>query len=336
MQKQRLTLWLTGLLVATLVLAGCAPRATSGEVGAQAGDAGIVIDLPAIVVDFDAAGKPSVGNVPIAQLSSVLPGIGLEGLAMDAAMVDYFTTSKIQHIQIDMSSTGLLLIVNGRLIPSVRWDGSVLSQTGDLINALGAGVPLLEKVLPMLTNLGVGVILRFPLAAGVEAVPTYVVDQAALAAAEAAQAEFLASVGDTPPTIKIPVFYDADGGWRVGDLTDAEWTSLTGMPFNSVRLSPEMIANMQKAGINELSVYTDDSGIHLSINDMNLPYIGWSQGEINNVLALADELGLWSTLADSGMNVGEIVVMVESLLPIVQSTNTTVNVFLPSSVAAAR
>lgn len=336
MQKQRLSLWLTGLAVAVLVLAGCAPRAFSGQTAAQFGEQDLVVDLPALVIDIDAEGNPSVGNVPLSQLGQTFaPGM-LDSLVVPADTVAFLTDSNIQHIQIDNTTSGLLLLVNGQPIPSIRWDGEILSGTGQLITQLGAGVPVLEKFLPLLANMGIGVIVRFPLAQGAEPIATYVEGGEAAQAARAAQEEFLTNVGETPPTIKIPVYYDADGGWRVGDLSDAEWTNLTGIPFQAARLQPEMIANLINSGISEITLSTDAAGIHLSINGRALPYIGWADGEINHLLTLGEQLGLWNSLADSGLNMGEITGMVETLLPIVQSTETDINVFFPSGVAASQ
>ena len=336
MHKRRLLSWLTLLSVAIIVLAGCAPRATSGLTATQGGDADLVVDLPALVIDIDASGAPSVGNVPLAQLgASFAPGL-LDAVVVPADMVTLMTESDIQHIQIDNAPSGLLLLVNGQPIPSIRWDGEILSETGGLISQLGAGTPVLERMLPVLANLGLGVIVRFPVQEGVAAIPTYVEGGEAAMAAQQAQQDFLASVGDTPPSITVPVFYDAEGSWRVGDLTDAEWTNLTGQAvFQAARLQPAMIQSIISSGITELSIFTNSEGLHLSINGRELPYIGWADGEINYLLDLSEQLGLWNTLADSGMNMGELIGMVETLLPAVQTTNTNINVYFPGSLASA-
>lgn len=336
MQKQRLSLWLTGLAIAVLVLAGCAPRAFSGQTAAQLGDQDLVVDLPALVIDIDSTGIPSVGNVPLSQLGQTFAPGALDSLVVPAETVAFLTESNIQHIQIDNTPNGLLLLVNGRPIPSIRWDGQILSGTGQLITQLGAGVPVLEKFLPLLANMGIGVIVRFPLAQGAEPIATYVEGDAALTAARAAQEAFLANVGDSPPTIRLPVYYDADGGWRMGDLTDAEWTNLTSLPLQSLRMPPETVAGLVKAGITELAVSTDADGIHMSINGRELPYIGWADGEITHLLSLGEQMGLWDSLADSGLNMGEITGMIETLLPIVQSTETDINVYFPSGVASTQ
>ena len=336
MHMRRLSYGLTLMLVAVVVLAGCAPRAFSGATASQAGDAGLVIDLPAIVIDIDADGKPSVGNVPLTQFNSLVGEGVLDSLVVQPEQVKFFTDSNIQHIQIDNSPTGLLILVNGEPIPSVKWDGETLAATGSLLSELGAGAPVLEKFLPVITQLGIGVIVRFPLADGAEPIPTYIADSEVAKQAKQAQADFLASVGNTPPIINLPIYYDADGGWRVGDLTDAEWTALTGLPLQAIRLQPDMMNSIVGAGISEISLYTTPEGLHLSINGKPLPYIGWGDGEINHLLDLADQAHLWDSLADSGMNMSDVVNVVESLLPIVQSTNTSINVFFPDKVASVQ
>lgn len=333
MHKRRLTLWLTLLTVAVLALSGCAPRAFSGATAGMAGTDALVVDLPALVIDFDGQGLPSVGNVPLSQLGAMLPPGMLDGLVVPAETVTFLTESNIQHIQIDNSPAGLLVLVNGQPIPFLKWDGQILSDTGGLISELGVGAPILEKFLPIVTHIGIGAIVRFPVQVGVAAIPTYVEGGEAVLAARQAQADFLASVDNTPPTIKLPVFYNASGGWRVGDLSDAEWTNLTGLPFQATVLTPQMIQDIMAAGITDISIYTDPAGLHMSINGRALPYIGWADGEINHLLDLSGQLGLWNTLADSGMNMGQVVGVIETLLPIVQSTEMNINVFFPGSLA---
>ena len=130
MHKRRLLRWLAMLSVAVIVMAGCAPRASSGVTSSQADPNALVVDLPALVIDIDSAGQPSVGNVPLAQLGATFaPGM-LDALVVPSDMVSLMTESNIQHLQIDNSPNGLLILVNGEPNPSVRWDGQILSQTG--------------------------------------------------------------------------------------------------------------------------------------------------------------------------------------------------------------
>jgi hypothetical protein len=335
MRTPRLTLWLSLLSVAVILLAGCAPRAGSGQTVAEAGSDALAIDLPALVLDYDAQGQPSVGNVPLAQIGdTVAPGM-LPALTMSPEQIAFMTESNIQHLQIDNTPSGLLLLVNGQLIPSLRWDGEILNATAETLQSFGVAVPALEKVLPLVSNIGLAVIIRFPVAEGQEAIPTYIAESPAVVAAQRAQADFLADVGE-PPKINLRVNYDAEGGWRVGDLTDAEWTNLTGVPWHALRLRPDMIQGLIAANITEVNLSTDANGIHISVNGNALPYIGWADGELNHLIDLAGQMGLWDTLADSGMNMGEIVGMVQTLLPVVQASETNISVSFPEAVASAQ
>lgn len=337
MRKRRLSLWLTLLIVAVVVLAGCASRAHSGQTAAAPGTEDLVVDLPALVVDISAEGQPSVGNVPLSQIGAMFaPGM-LDQLVVAPETVSFLTESNIQHIQIDNTPQGLLILVNGQPIPSLRWDGEILASTGELVEQLGAGMPVLDKFLPLVANLGIGIIVRFPVQAQAEVIPTYIEGGEAALAAKQAQEQFLASVGNVAPTIELPIYYDEQGNWRVGDLSSTEWMSLTGLTFfEAARLDPGMVASMVNAGITRISLYTDADGLHLSINDRPLPYIGWADGEINHLLDLGEQMGLWNTLADSGMNMGEIIGMVETLVPMVQSSDTSINVYFPERVAMSR
>lgn len=337
MQKRRLLSWLTLLSVAVIVLAGCAPRAGGGLAASQAGDKPLVIDLPALVVDFGADGKPSVGNIPLTQLAASMPAAAdsVSKLVIPADTVKMLTQSNIQNVQVDNGPNGLIILVNGEPIPSIRWDGNILSNTGDLIAKLGAGTPALEKLLPVLANIGLGVILRFPVKDGEAAIPTYVENGQAATTAKKAQTDFLASVGNTPPTITLPIFYKEDGTWRVGDLSDTEWSNLTNLPLQATRLTPGGIKALMNAGITQISLFTNKDGLHISINDHDLPYIGWGDGELNHLIDLGNQMGLLNAVADPSMNMGEVIGLVQSLLPAVEASNANINVYLPGSLAAA-
>ena len=58
--------------------------------------------------------------------------------------------SQIQHIQIDNTPEGLLILINGKPIPSLGWDGESLVATAEVMEEFGADVvPLLDKILPL-------------------------------------------------------------------------------------------------------------------------------------------------------------------------------------------
>lgn len=329
MQQKRITVWLSFVTIAMLVLAGCAPRAGGGDTAKMATQQDLVIDLPAIVIDFNAQGEPSVGNVPVAQLASTF-GVGnLDQLKVPPATIDMLTKANIQHVQVDNLPTGLTLIVNGEAIPSFAWDGKSLSELTTTLGKFSPVSPALEKLLPLITNLGIGVIARFPVAEGKEAIPTYITgDASAAAKATKAQKEFMDNVG-TAPKISVPVFYNADGSFRIADLSGAEFTTLTGMPLN-LQMPPAMLDNFKQKGISDITLSTNANGIHIAINGNALPYISWDNGKLNHLLDLAGQMGLWNTLADRGMNPGDISAMLDKVLPMVTSTDFDIHLFMPT------
>jgi hypothetical protein len=314
-------------MVALVLLVGCAPRATSGAVAAAADESQVVVDLPALVLDVQPDGSISVGGQALTELGGGL-GAGLAAAAIPADMVDLITTYNIQHIQIDNTAEGLLILVNGQAIPSLAWDGEKLVATAEVLDTLGAGVALLDRVLPLITNLGVGVIIRFPLAQGEEALPLVAAESEVAAEALAAQQEFLAAVG-VPPTIQLTVEYAADGTWTIADLASAEWSQLVPGVMEMLTLTPATIQAMTAAGISELGLATNTDGIFISINGKTLPYITWADGRINHLLTLAEETGLLSQALGDSPDMVAIMDAVESLLPAVQATDMNLRVTFP-------
>ena len=72
MQHRRLALLLTALLIFTLVLSACGPRPQQGELAQSATDDTLVVDLPAVYIDYDEQGQASISGAAIAQLGALL------------------------------------------------------------------------------------------------------------------------------------------------------------------------------------------------------------------------------------------------------------------------
>jgi hypothetical protein len=318
------------LTLAVFALSACAPRAGQGEVAQMPGAEQFAVDLPAIVLDFDAEGNPSLAGASLAQLGASLGAAGLAEFTLPPDVVSMLTTANVQHIQINNTASGLRLLVNGQEIPSLSWDGESLQTIQGLAGSLGSALPAgLEALLPSIGNLGVGVILRFPPGQGAELIPLEVTGEGSAAAeAEAAAAAYLESVGD-PAMITIPIFYEADGGWTVAGMTDAEWTALTGQSFwSSLRLPPDTIANLSAAGVTEMTLTTDSEGLHLAVNGNALPHLTWGDGKLSYVVDLASEAGLLDAVA-AGEEQAAAVEAIKGLLPIITSSNVTLHIILP-------
>ncbi len=315
------------LLVTLVILAGCAPRATSGAIAAAADDSQIVIDLPALVLDVQPEGGINIGGQALTELGGGL-GAGLAAVAVPPEMVDSITAFNIQHIQIDNTAEGLLILVNGQAIPSLAWDGEKLVATAEVLDSLGAGVALLDRVLPLLTNLGIGVIIRFPLASGEGALPLVAAESEAATAAVAAQKEFLAAVG-APPVVHLTIAYAADGTWKLADLAQADLLQLLPVPWEMLNLSPATIQGMTAAGVSGIELASNTDGIFISINDKTLPYLTWADGRVNHLLTLAEETGLLATVLGDSPDMSAILDTVESLLPAVQASDFSLRVTFP-------
>jgi hypothetical protein len=318
------------LTLAVFAFSACAPRAGQGEVAQMPGAEQFAVDLPAIVLDIDAEGNPSLAGAPLAQLGASLGASGLQEFSLPADVVARLTGANVQHIQINNTASGLRLLVNGQEIPSLAWDGESLQTAQGFVGSMGGSLPAgLDALLPSIGKLGVGVILRFPPGQGAELIPLEVTGEGSAAAeAEAATAAYLESVGD-PAMITIPIFYEADGGWTVAGMTDAEWTALTGQSFwSALRLPPDTIASLSEAGVTEMTLSTDSEGLHLAVNGNPLPHLSWGGGKLNYVIDLASGAGLLDAVA-AGEEQAAAVEAIKQLLPILTSSNVTLHVILP-------
>ncbi len=323
MPMRKLTLWLSCLMLGTILLAGCAPRTGSGTTAAAATeDQDLLVDLPAIVIDIDNAGKATLAGVPVAELS---PGLAALDTLISPETLGMLTESNIQHVQITTAPTGLEILVNGQALPTVSWDGESLAGTQQLLGLLGnEGLAMVESILPQIANVGIGVVLRFPLAQGAEALPLVADAESSIASAVTqAQEEFLAQAG-SPARINVPITYASDGTFSIGTLTADELTILVGAPIESLTLTAEQVAQYSEMGLQTLSLVTDSEGVHMTLNGSPLPDISWGEGKLAYALSLAMQAGL----VGSGEG-GDMGVLIERLLPIIQTAEVNVQVTFP-------
>jgi hypothetical protein len=325
---RRLVTWATLLILSLVLLAGCAPRPGTPLAEAFESDE-LYVDLPAIVIDFDAQGQASLGGVSVANLGAVA-GMDLSALSLDPTIVNFFTIENIQHIQVVTNPDGLTILVNGLRVPSLVWDEGSLVATAETVNALGIALPVLDRILPLVQQFGLGITLRFPVGEGNQAIA---LGQLTSAEVDDQQAEAILAAVGTPPRINLPVVYDAEGNFRVGDLTAAEWAELVpGVPFDLLQLSSEQIQGLAEAGLTSLSLATTPQGLQISANGQALPTISWGEGELQNVLDLPVVQNLLvNALSGMGMQSAEVVDTIKSLLPVIQAADANITLFFPGS-----
>jgi len=327
MRSGRWTILLTVLLIGLLMMSACAPRATGGDIVRTAGEADLAVDLPALVLDIESDGSLSIGGNSLQDLGNVV-GQDLSAANVGADTTAALEAAGIQHIQIDNTPEGLLILVNGKAIPSLAWDGESLVTTAQVVEQVGGpSVALLEKVLPLVGSLGLGVILRAPVPEGAEPLPFVDMDAESAERAMTAQAEFLQAVV-TPPTFAVAVNYEPDGSWELAGISKEDLAAVVPGLGDAIPDDPALISAMQGMGISQLGFSTNENGFFISINGKNLPYVTWADGRINNVLDIAIQSGMLDA-ALGGMDTDTLMQYVDALLPAILSSQISLDVNFP-------
>ncbi len=323
-RNHRFEVLVIALLVAATVLTGCGPRASGGALAAA--DTATFIDLPAIVLDVQTDGSVSMGGLPVADLAAQV-GQDAAALAFPPDIVAQLVAYRIQHIQVETSPTGLLILINGKAIPSIGWDGQRLADTANALGMLGVSglAPALDKILPLAATLGIGVTVRFPVAPGTEIVPLGVIDMSAAQAA---------TTGAIPlPAINATVVYAADGTWTVEGMSEADLAALKeAAPFilwDQLDLTAEQLASVQAAGLKEITISTSSDGLSMAVNGEPLPYLSWADGRLLNVLSLAEETGLLAQFVGDDPGTLAILDTVKQFLPAVTAANVSLKIVFP-------
>lgn len=324
MRRNIVRAWLPcAAMVVLILVSGCMPRPGAGEAAGVAGEESLVLDLPTIVVDFDAEGNPSIAGVPLSELT------GSPVTILPAETMDMLVSSNIQQVYINNGVDGLSILVNGLPVPSLMWGGETMADTASTLEALGSDLSVIGQLLPVVRQLGVGIVANFP---GAEGTALMEVENTGAANLQSAQEEFLSGVG-TAPTVSIPVMYNPDGSWTVNGLTDTEYSAiLPSVPWQSLRLPPTALQGLVEAGVSQITVSLGQDGLSISIDDSTLPQLSWGNGELLNVVELAGQMGLLDSLASSGLEPDDIVPVVESLIPVIQSADVSITAMIPDSV----
>lgn len=344
---------MAALALMTLVVSGCNVRAGAGETAAQVvqlrqqtadGEAAAVqqtltppllLDLPSLHINYNAEGTPSIGKTsPMGETPSYLrylPESLLSQLTLDKAILDRLAQAGIQHMMVSNTPSGLRVRVNGQPLPMLVWDRQSLDnllsllQTDDVI----AGDDLATLVTTLL-NLGVGVVVQIPPWSGSDLPPPLLPQDDSSSnqyLARMRHQEFMQRSG-AAPSLQIPVEYTEDGSWTVYGISDTEWQALTGLPFGYMRLNPQTIRSAMDREIEQVIIWTDPEGIHLTVGDRDLPYLRWSDG---GLITLVNLLEIFEVITlDSRINNDTYGLLVRELLPALQATELRIVVNFPA------
>lgn len=310
---------LTLLLVALLTVSACAPRAVSGELVQRAAETDNLLELPAVVIDYQTDGSAMIGGRPATDLPVVGPS--LAGLKLEPAAVQQMVTTGIQHIQINNAADGLLILVNGKAMPSVGWNGQALTDTGQVLNqfealaSAGAMTSTLVKLLPLIQDLGLGVIVRFPLPEGAEPLPM-------VAPVEPVRTDSqVASLMQMIPKLALTITYDENGSWQIGGVTEEMAAMLLPNLSPVLSATPETVRAAHALGIQDFGVSTNEDGLFFTINGKALPHLAWGDDRIQNVWGLLKDTGVLAAVLGPELANSTLMPYIESLLPVVTAAD---------------
>jgi sulfur carrier protein ThiS len=273
--KKRLWVFIA---VAALLLASCGPATVPTTSPETASGENFMIALPRIVVDYDAAGNPSkILGIDL----SMLP-FQIDALKLPPETVAMLTSGNIQHIELAFVGHGVVVHVNGKPMPFISWDDGSLDRALNLAGALGVqNTEVYKQLVPMLTRLGIDLVLRFPLQPGA----------AEIALTDPGEAAKLSITPTTEPPSVIVTFeikYDENGTPAILGITAADLAAL-GIPL-PVGMPPSTIESLQVANIQNAELLSSPSGMFVYVNGEVLPNLSWDTALLTNLANLIVQL----------------------------------------------
>jgi len=332
MRNRRLALMLPILLILSMALTGCMARPNQGNVAAAAGADALVVDIPAIVVAFDDQGQASLDGLDLSAL-----GVSLDALARTPEQITAVNNAGVEAAYVDLSPTGVNIYADGQPMLTLDWDAETIQSLGAILGIAGIdNADTLAKMLPLLSNMSLGVAMTFP---GAGDNPTLVgptPDQAAiLAANQAAAGQILGELG-------VPPFATALLG-SLGPLTiryDANGTAtLDGLGMIAGFLPPDALAGLnlnadqlnqvKELGIQSLNVQTKPEGLAMTLNGNALPLLRWDGGQMDNLVKLGLQGGVLTAITGVDAESLDALNQVGKFAPLLATTPLNITVSFP-------
>ena len=316
---KRFCLGLASLLLLVFLLTGCANRPSWQS--ADTSDQGLTVELPALVLQIDETG--SVANElpqPMDMMNPILNDM------FSAELVGKFTAANIQHLQIDMHSQGMAIWLNGKpMFGSSNFQGPDLGEALDVLTVLSGNsvddpeAPLtpVKALAPILSSLGIGLILEFPVQTGTAAF------------SYADKSDFVVTSEEELAAVEMEA---QEKGVAVVPISVAEDGSLTSENFMltlilsmlpadmEAKFPADMLETVSETGITQISIKTRASGLTIGINGSDLPLMLWNNGELDNLVALLkDEATFNALLPDQDLET--LTPVFDTLIPVLTAAN---------------
>jgi hypothetical protein len=266
------------IIIGVLLLAACGPatipttppKTPSGEV--------FMIALPRITVDYDSQGNPtSVLGLDLSKL-----GVQPQALKLPAQTTQLLTNGGVQHIELAFVGHGVVVYVDGKPLPYINWDDATLERAIGLAGAFGLqNADLYQQIVPMITRLGLDLVLRFPIAQGVAAIPM-------TQSGEAAKLTLTPTTEPASVVIAFEIKYDENGVPGILGVTASDLAVL-GIPM-PVGLAPATLQSLQAANIQSIELRSKPEGIFIYANNELLPNLAWDTATLTNLANLIAQL----------------------------------------------
>jgi hypothetical protein len=287
MQKR---LWVV-IVISALLLASCGPATVPTTDPETASGEIFMIALPRIVVDYDTEGNPSeilginLSNLPFE----------LAALQLPQATIAQLTSANVQHIEMAFVGHGVTVYVNGKPMPFISWDDASLERALDLAGAFGVqNTALYKEVVPMLTRLGIDLVLRFPMQPGASEI-------AMTNPGDAGKLTITPTTEAPSVIVTFEIKYDESGNPGILGITAADLAAL-GIPLQ-VGLPPSTIEALQAANIQSMELLSSPPGLYVYVNNEVLPNLSWDSALLMNLAELAVQLTPTSDYDDIIMGV---------------------------------
>ncbi len=137
-------------------------------------------DPPSLItkfeVRFNEQGQPSILGIKASDVMGPQAG-DIRILQQDT--LDRLRGGNIQHVELRTRPEGTFIYVNGEALPILLWDSALLANLVELLSKLApdmALLPLIQNLAPYADRADIGILLHFPLAPGVQAIPAQMHD----------------------------------------------------------------------------------------------------------------------------------------------------------------
>jgi len=232
----------------------------------------------------------------------------------------------VQHAELALAPDGLFIFLNNKPLPYLGWDGQTLANVGGVVDGLGVLPETVtrlfsaQKVLPLLLRgLGVGVVVKFPVASGQEAIPFE-------SHANGAPATITAEEVEKQVEVHVPLQYDQAGAASVDGVKLQDVGGLTGQPLAIGTLDEATMARLRQAQIESVLLRLEPSGLVPYVDGRPMPSITWTD---EHLLNLVDLLGA-STGEDNPLGSAEVLEMLRRTVPGVREADIQLSAEFPA------